>query len=238
MVLTYLEAVPLVAGEFGGPISTFLKSAGTEERIPDAVRVISCVANAGVSRHAWWFDFLDPDEAELIGPGMDGLNHHHEEFPSAERSVPLVPPDFVEWQTRFSALPDPSRSRLRSAMDRLNAAYHRVTVFDQAIDAAIALEAALATADGHGEISFRLRLRAALLLGGSVEDRRATAAKVKGLYDVRSAVIHGGTKRSQEAGEKVEEGLTVVGLILRRLMEVGDVADWKTVEFLGGVEHL
>ena len=88
------------------------------------------------------------------------------------------------------------RKALAVGIRRMNYAYDRVNNEDTVIDALIALEAMILNDMGkpkeRGELRHRLAVRVAHLLGGSADDMLATYAKTKGIYDLRSKVVHGG----------------------------------------------
>jgi Apea-like HEPN len=63
---------------------------------------------------------------------------------------------------------------------------------NKAIDGAICLEALL-LGDGQGELTYRLRLRAAILLGDNLEKRNKISQDIKRFYNLRSDAVHGNT---------------------------------------------
>lgn len=93
-------------------------------------------------------------------------------------------------------------SELEFAIRRLNITYSRETPEDQLIDLVIALESALLPTQ-KDEISYRLSLRAAVLLGGS--DIGRTVQIIKSAYAVRSKVVHSGTPYQQCIAKQVDK---------------------------------
>ncbi len=79
--------------------------------------------------------------------------------------------------------------RPAAALHRFNLGCERVAIEDRIVDYAIAIEALLL--DGHSELSWRLQLRGAALLGADGKERLAVRDRLKLLYDVRSKIVHG-----------------------------------------------
>lgn len=232
-VLTHTERVVPTEGSW----DAIPAPGGTEcqERMLDAIRILSLTACSGVNREAGWTELADPGLEALIKLGA-GISFYHEEAPFM--GPPPSGPDaaFQPLLQGLGNLSEKSRSRLRSALDRLNSGFRRQSPGDKALDASIALETALGTADSHGEVTYRLRLRAALILGGLLEDRVSVWKATNRLYALRSAVVHrGGVTGRAGATDEAGAGLEVVARVIRRLIEIGDVADWSLVELNGGL---
>ena len=81
------------------------------------------------------------------------------------------------------------------------------------VDAITALEAVLGT---EAEISFKLSFRVASLLSESDNERTALLKTMKGFYDTRSRIVHGGrlTPKNQAILEKVNDLRAVVRRLL------------------------
>src|SRR5579871_3843683 len=94
--------------------------------------------------------------------------------------------DFV--QRYFAVSCDISR-KLDIATARLNLARRRNVIADQAIDGSICLEALLG--DDRFDLTYKLALRAALLVGQGIDDRLKIMETIKRFYRVRSAAVHG-----------------------------------------------
>lgn len=81
--------------------------------------------------------------------------------------------------------------RLGTAIARFNSTYDRVRPEDRIIDLTIALEALLMTDNDQQELSYRLALRGAALLGDAPDQRERLFRDLKNLYHVRSRLAHG-----------------------------------------------
>ena len=88
------------------------------------------------------------------------------------QAPPLKVDDAVlDWAERYLKMEGPLRRSMDIALDRLNLARRRRSPGDQAIDSGICLEALLGD-DSPQELTYKLKLRAALLLGSTVTERR------------------------------------------------------------------
>lgn len=233
MILTSTKDLAPTRGRWD--LSALPMSSEHEDEFLDAIRILSLTSTTGINREAAWTELADPRFEALIKIGA-GVSFHHEEAPFMGPPPPGPASAFQQLLQSLSRLPEKSRNRLRSALDRLNSGFRRHTPGDKALDASIALETAVGTADGHGEITYRLRLRAALILGGSLGDRVNVWKATNKLYALRSAVVHrGGVTGRAAAGDEARAGLDVAAKVIRRLIEIGDVPDWSVVELSGGL---
>jgi hypothetical protein len=121
-------------------------------------------------------------------------------------------------------------------MQRLNRAMRRVVPVDASIDLGIALEALFLAAmpDDRGEITFRLKTRAARFLAIDEADRRNVSILVGDLYSMRSSAVHTGAVGSMIRGRPVqeilEEGYSLTADTIRRFITHGE-PNWNTVMF-------
>jgi hypothetical protein len=80
---------------------------------------------------------------------------------------------------------------LNIAIRKFNDSYNRLKLEDKIIDLTIGFESTIL----HGikeELSYRLRLRTALLLGENFDERKRISKTMKELYDRRSEIVHQG----------------------------------------------
>ena len=83
-----------------------------------------------------------------------------------------------------------SRNFLAIAMRRFFLATSRTSLEDSLIDLTICAEALLLRSD-HGELTYKLSHRAALLLGGNPQERKSIFQFFNSAYAMRSKVVHG-----------------------------------------------
>ncbi|MEK7995405.1 MAG: hypothetical protein AAB403_16515 [Planctomycetota bacterium] len=118
--------------------------------------------------------------------------------------------DFRNFFTTFRKV-DLQRDRfLRVAIERFNSALDRITLEDSVIDLSICLEALLLSGlgneDDRGNVSYRFALHGARLLGQDAADRQQVYHKLKGVYGVRSRIVHGAESYDlprEESGKKI-----------------------------------
>ena len=127
----------------------------------------------------------------------------------------------------------PVVSRLSEALARTG----QYAADDKILDVAIALEQMYEL--DQGEISFKLKTRAACFLESDVEARRRVFKDVEKFYDVRSAIVHRrearrNTKRKKKSSaiakdEAFEKGFDVARDSVFRLLLEGSPKDWTEV---------
>lgn len=82
---------------------------------------------------------------------------------------------------------------LSLVLRRFNYTYERKDFSDRVIDLAIAFEILLSKEkDLKESITFKLRVRAARLLGESIEEKETVAETISKFYSLRSSIVHGG----------------------------------------------
>jgi len=127
---------------------------------------------------------------------------------------------------------------LSISVQRLGAALRRMRPTDRAIELGTALESAIA-GDTTTEITYRLSLRVARLLGADVTQRRAIRSTMKAFYSMRSAAVHSG-KVSLDYKVSGQPPMPATALAdaaqsylvdcLRLFVEQGSIPDWDTLE--------
>jgi hypothetical protein len=180
-----------------------------------------------------WLDFTDPEllagEVAQIWTGA-----RFEGSPSSE--FLKVDDQAVTWAELHLNTTGSVRAVMDVALDRLNLARRRRSPGDQAIDASICLEALLGD-DNSQELTYKLRLRAALLLGKTLSEREAIRKTVGALYQLRSKVVHG---RSHPQGDVASDsrdairGLKVCTDAVRAIARLNARPDFAKWELTGG----
>jgi hypothetical protein len=134
------------------------------------------------------------------------------------------------------ALPEVRKVELRIPARRLISAIRRVSPEDSAIDLGIALEALFLgeLEDDRGELSFRLKVRAARLLRKNSEERLSMSRDLTDLYTLRSRAVHSGklpnVLRKQDVQEIFARGFRIVSDALELAISSG-LPDWDQVVF-------
>lgn len=181
-----------------------------------------------------WMRNLDPD-FRLQNPG--GKANIFDVWPEDQ---PLSDEDastFVELTRGWLDYPSKKRHAIELATRRIVASFGPAAgmfgLEDRIFDVAIALEIMYGPFDG-GEITHKLRTRAAWLLGTSPEDRWNIHKAMRTFYKARSAIVHGSTSTDRA---KLEQALPLGRDLARRtlttLLTQGPVSDWDRLVVSG-----
>ena len=138
---------------------------------------------------------------------------------------------------------EPERQRYRDygmVVSRLSEALARTGHYsddDRILDVAIALEQMYEL--DQGEISFKLKMRAACFLESETEARKRVFKKVGDLYKARSAIVHRRSKESSRASkrEAFETGFDVARASAIKLLGQGPPRNWNEMVMAGGTKN-
>ena len=137
---------------------------------------------------------------------------------------------------KFRFASEHERVALNLAAWRISWSFARIgrwQLHDRILDYAIALEI-LYGLDGS-KLTYKLGTRAAFLLSRTPQTRRSTFEKITEFYAVRSAIVHGGTKRKRKGRHYVDldqacaGGCDLACDTLLALLQRGRFPDWKAV---------
>ena len=89
----------------------------------------------------------------------------------------------------------------------------------------------------QGEISFKLKTRAAFFLAADTRGRRKVFDDVTEFYAARSSIVHKSKKQTsrQAKAEAFAKGFDVVRMTIDRFLREGQPKDWNDV-VIGGVD--
>ncbi|MCY3827611.1 MAG: HEPN domain-containing protein [Rhodospirillaceae bacterium] len=149
-----------------------------------------------------WMRKLDPNFGLLTnGPSSSLFDVWPEDRPVSKESAAT----FVELARGWLSYPEKQRHGIELAARRIAAAFGPAGgtfgLEDRVLDVAIALEIMYGPFDG-GEITHKLRTRAAWLLGTSPHERMSTLQDVKAFYKARSIIVHGGARIDRRVFEE------------------------------------
>lgn len=178
-----------------------------------------------------WQEFVDPD-LEAAEHGRTFMKSFDEgQVPSFGMNVTQQALDWVEM---YLQLPAAVVDACDVPLTRLSLANRRVSAGDKAIDGSICLEALL-SGRSRGELTHKLSVRVALLLGRSLDERRQIAKKVRDFYALRSNVVHGSARNKEMTNDEVAtNGLSLCLAVLREVVTRGQVPDPELWELTGG----
>ncbi len=129
-----------------------------------------------------------------------------------------------------------NRRWIDHAIHRLATLASRIGRFgleDRILDAAIALETMYGRDLEPGEITYKLRTRAAFFLGTNSQDRRDIFRDMGRFYGARSRVAHGSSE-TDELGDDLAVGLDLAKRTLTKMMLEGEPSDWQDLIMAGG----
>lgn len=135
---------------------------------------------------------------------------------------------------KFSEAGGSTRDWLQIALERFNSAYQRSAQVDRAIDLGIAIETTfLHDINQPRELTFRIRTRAARLLGSDTSERRELYRLFGDLYRLRSIAVHEGRMSSKKRHgrtpkEVLDEGFKQLATAIRKIVDE-EVSDWQVV---------
>ncbi len=138
--------------------------------------------------------------ATSMGLPANFPNAFRKEYDLDESELPSVR-DLYDILVRYEGTPDRASVNVNLALRSFSDIYERRSLFrddTRLVDAVTAAEALLGT---RVEITFRLAFRVAAILGNDDEDRVRIFDLMKGYYDTRSRVVHGGSELFNRQGQ-------------------------------------
>jgi len=175
-----------------------------------------------------WQEFVDP-ELQSAEFGRTWMSSSHDG--RHPRHPTNVTDEMISWVEKYLQL-SPEVMRICDVpLARLNLARRRVSPGDKAIDGSVCLEALL-SGRARGELTHRLSIRTALLMGRSLTERQEIAQKVRKFYTMRSDVVHGSADVKEDA--IAQEGLKLCLGALRAVVESAQVPQPELWELTGG----
>ena len=178
-----------------------------------------------------WQEFADP---ELVSAehGRSWMSSRHEgRLPTHPVNVT---DEMLDWVESYVSLPPDVAKACEVAIARLNLARRRIAPGDKAIDGCVCLEALL-SGRSRGELTHRLSVRAAILLGRSLDDRKKIAEDSRKFYALRSDVVHGSSGKKDAVNHDIAgEGLLLCLAVLRSVVTSAQVPEPELWELTGG----
>lgn len=210
-----------------------------EGAFSEAIKLL-IIAGGAAPRRSWVYEYVEdpgwPAETPS-GTASTGPFVHNVKIDLAVADDCAVLRTATNWS---------GANHIRLAIERLAIARSRFSSAEKVIELGTCLEILLmheVAADQKAEISFKMRLRAAWLLGESAERRREVYKLVQRLYDLRSKAVHNGTitgskKRGELSSHDISSVLAQTDSLcvdlIRHILFKG-TPDWNSV-VLGGSE--
>jgi hypothetical protein len=163
------------------------------------VEVLRIIKRGRVDRENLYWRW---DKLGQLGNREIGSSGRARPIPPIAKSYSLESDDILPLERIYECLKNrPTAHRI--ARQRFNEASQRAKSEDVVIDLCIALEALLN--DDPGSLSYKLGMRAAILVGNTPNEKRHILDLVSDAYSFRSAFVHGGS--SQKNSKKLELSL-------------------------------
>lgn len=219
----------LPAPEFGRHSAS--REAATEEML-DVVRILTALLRRPVFPLAHGY-VLDEATPLWLGGGWGGQSIYGS-FQAAHEPEDLDSDRLTSGVAAYLGSNEALRSGLRTALERLRAAYIHPWFHERAMDLGIALEATLFAGDRSsytGELAYRFKIRGTLLLGGDASERRRTAELLSQIYKLRSRVAHGGRSPHGNNAEQtvISKSLELCCRLVEAMVMRGSVPDWDGI---------
>jgi hypothetical protein len=208
-------------------------------RLHDLRNCLALAGPAAVAGDIQWIEFVNPDLSDFNSGSWrraQEIQAHNLDFGSfdPELATVLVP--------KFLSLTGEEKSKIYLATDRFNRALWRHDAGEAALELGITLDSLLG--DGSGELVFKVGLRAALLIGGNLPDRKRRREIVKRAYDLRSKVVHTGKAdttwkfdgQNMPIKAFVELAIRVTAEVVCKIIVLGKIPNWNDVELMGLID--
>jgi hypothetical protein len=182
-----------------------------------------------------WIDFIDADLARL---DFGRMWHGDPTDASVIGSLaPEIDSVAIAWVNRFLAADRAVQCACDIPLERLTMGRTRKSGGNKAIDGAICLEALLG-GKSQGDLTHKLATRAAILLGGTLEERRATQRQIRDFYGLRSRIVHGNTSEIKPKDrENVYKGLEICERVLQRVVAMNRIPCPEDWDLMGNAEQ-
>jgi hypothetical protein len=216
------------------------------DELDDALRILGLVSHGVPLDAGNWTQFDDSDlQAAAYGQGLmrRGIEFHPDWYDYLQPKV-LTAGQVDGRVQQFLALAESDRDRMRILLDRLIRSKQHHHVGNRAIDLAIAFEVLLLKNENE-ELTHRISLRAARLLGGDLIIRRRNRAYIRALYKIRSDMVHTGRVKNEQSvvkdspkelvGAIVQEATRIFAELTQLILRRGAVPDWDAVELVEGM---
>jgi hypothetical protein len=166
-----------------------------------------------------WIEFVNPDPARA----EFGRTWSPASFESEQWGIPptRITADSLQWVDQYLQLQPAVKNSCDIAIERLNLARRRQSPGDKAIEGAICLEALLGDGSAQ-ELTYKLRLRSALLLTPDLDLRREISKSVNEFYNLRSKTVHGQSRKETDLikdAAVAKRGLDICAAALRAIVQ-------------------
>jgi hypothetical protein len=230
---------PLFYSAHGEPLVSADATSSPFEKLEHTRLCLTLIGPCAPIRLSGWFQFKDDTLNELSMAGNTS-------YPSPPEWAPLMIPKPEGFDAKkaqatvrgFSQLKGHDRDKVRRALERLLQTMCRRLPGDAAIDLSIALEALVGDVGAAGEHTWKVGMRSALLAGENLDVRKEVRDVIKGVYKIRSQVMHDGVvakNMEHKAIDLVHKGILKTTSILTNVIKRGGLPlSWSDFELNNG----
>jgi hypothetical protein len=206
-----------------------ISTSSAESLLHEAFNLLSVLDIYPIIRMSW----VQPDDWLMSAGASGGWQYwsFDDQFGSSEVVVPKGEAEALG-ADYFSIEPQKRGKMLRIPLDRLGRAGREGDIADRAIDLGIALESLLLhdISGDYGELSFRLSLRGAWLIGADHTERLEIQTSLKKLYDLRSRAVHRGfVEREEKTQNTISAATANCRRLVHKLIDLKCDVDWQRV---------
>jgi hypothetical protein len=213
------------------------------ERLQSVARLLTLFGPSPVSPDAMWGTFNDKDINDAL-TGSSRQNHYHEITPRPHNTtveVAIHESELMELVAKYLAIVGEAKLKIDIALLRLNRALRRADPGDAMVELAIAFEALVG--DGNTEMTHKVKVRSARLLGGAEQIRVQNSKIFYDVYAARSTLVHTGAlkdkwqaeKTKMSASELVRASASLCADLIKKMIDLGSIPEWHTFDV---TEHL
>jgi hypothetical protein len=212
----------------------------SDELFKEIALLLTLVGPSPILTSVHWFEF---DDQDLQGAKQGGSGwHNYEIFPIIlPKSLPVANESICSSISSYYKMSDSkTKERINVSLERLSTALRRRSSGDAALELSIALETIFA--EDYGENTFKIGLRAALLISNEIEQRKRVRSVISALYKQRSQLVHRGVNSETakikgfepvSSNELIKESAIYVSRAIVKVLEIGSIPDWNEYELKG-----
>lgn len=133
----------------------------------------------------------------------------------------------------YAAFPTKSQSSLLRSMTRFTLSQCRHQMSDRILDLALAFEVAVSEDGQNIPASWKVSVRSAQLIGGTLEKRQENRATISELYALRNKATHGSdlkSKSDKTVAQIVQESSNLYVTMMKLLLSFCKQPDWTSIE--------
>jgi hypothetical protein len=151
--------------------------------------------------------------------------------PYIERCVPVDAEMIRTTCNNYQSLQPQWRATLLRSMERFRQSQCRHETLDRVLDLALAFEIAMSDGGENAPLGWKVAVRSAQLIGGTLQVREQNRSTLEVLYKFRSHATHGSTlKGTKEVEKTLQESSQLYVHLMKTLLTTPRKPNWKDIE--------